>query len=109
MIYVLQVRGGGTRLPKFKFWAKFPMGLHVILELQIKKNQNLPESDAQNYFNRNPPGAALHPSSFKWTLFSNNTAIFIRTLLTVAFRGVATGNSDPHPSLNVNFVPVSPV
>ena len=30
----------------------FPIGLHVILELQIKKNQKLIESDAQNYFNR---------------------------------------------------------
>ena len=31
--------GGGerTRLPKFKFLPKFPIGLHVILRLQIKK------------------------------------------------------------------------
>ena len=28
---------GKTRLPKFKFSATFPIGLDVILELQIKK------------------------------------------------------------------------
>ena len=44
--------GGRIRLPKFKFSAKFPIGLHVILKLQIKEIQNLIESDAQNYFNR---------------------------------------------------------
>ena len=34
-------RGGGRkRLPKFKFSAKFPIGLHVILQIQIKKFQN---------------------------------------------------------------------
>ena len=31
--------GGRTRLPKFKFSANFPIGLQVILQLQIKKNQ----------------------------------------------------------------------
>ena len=46
------LRGGMTRFPKFKFSAKFPIGLHAVLQLQIKKNQNLMESDAQNYFNR---------------------------------------------------------
>ena len=30
--------GGRKRLPKFKFSAKFPIGLHVILQIQIKKN-----------------------------------------------------------------------
>ena len=30
-------RGGRKRLPKFKFSAKFPIGLHVILQTQIKK------------------------------------------------------------------------
>ena len=35
-----EVQGGGrTRLPKFKFSAKFPIGLHVILQIQIKKNR----------------------------------------------------------------------
>ena len=33
-------RGGRTRLPKFKFSAKFPIGLHVILQIQIKKFEN---------------------------------------------------------------------
>ena len=31
--------GGRTRLPKFKFSAKFPVGLHVILQIQIIKIQ----------------------------------------------------------------------
>ena len=31
-------QGGRKRLPKFKFSAKFPIGLHVILQIQIKKN-----------------------------------------------------------------------
>ena len=38
--------GGRTRLPKLKFSAKFHMGLHMILELQIKKIQILLDSDA---------------------------------------------------------------
>ena len=33
-------RGGRKRLSKFKFSAKFPIGLHVILQLQIKKFEN---------------------------------------------------------------------
>ena len=38
---ILLVRGGGRkRLPKFKFSAKFPIGLHVILQIQIKKIEN---------------------------------------------------------------------
>ena len=36
----LPSRGGRTRLPKFKFSAKFPIGLHVILQIQIKKFEN---------------------------------------------------------------------
>ena len=35
-----KVRGGRKRLPKFKFSAKFPIGLHVILQIQIKKIEN---------------------------------------------------------------------
>ena len=31
-------QGGRTRLPKFKFSTNFPVGLHVILQKQIKKN-----------------------------------------------------------------------
>ena len=29
--------GGRKRLPKFKFSAKFPIGLHVILQIQVQK------------------------------------------------------------------------
>ena len=32
--------GGRKRLPKFKFSAKFPIGLHVILQIQITKIEN---------------------------------------------------------------------
>ena len=35
-----QRQWGRTRLPKFKFSANFPIALHVILQLQIKKFQN---------------------------------------------------------------------
>ena len=42
-------QGGQIRLPKLKFSANLPTGLHVILQLQIKKKIEL---DAQNYFNR---------------------------------------------------------
>ena len=38
---LLSASGGGRkRLPKFKFLAKFPIGLHVILQIQIKKFEN---------------------------------------------------------------------
>ena len=37
---ILNHRGGRKRLPKFKFSAKFPIGLHVILQIQIKKFEN---------------------------------------------------------------------
>ena len=37
---VVGIRGGRTRLPKFKFSAKFPIGLHVILQIQIRKFEN---------------------------------------------------------------------
>ena len=32
-----KISGGRTRLPKFKFLANFPIGLHVILQIRIKK------------------------------------------------------------------------
>ena len=41
-----------TRLPKFKFLANFPIGLHVILQIQIKKNQKCLISYVKKYFNR---------------------------------------------------------
>ena len=51
---VTSSRGGGgwKRLPKFKFSVEFPIGLHVILQLQIKKIQNCLLSQVQNHFNR---------------------------------------------------------
>ena len=47
-------RGGGgrKRLPKFKFSAKFPIGLHMILQIQIKKNRKWLLYYVKNYFNR---------------------------------------------------------
>ena len=44
--------GGRTRLPKFKFSAKFPIGLHVILQIQIKKNRKWLLYYVKKYFNR---------------------------------------------------------
>ena len=35
--WLLAGGGGRKRLPKFKFLAKFPIGLHMILQIQIKK------------------------------------------------------------------------
>ena len=34
------IRGGRKRLPKFKFSTKFPIGLHMILQIQMKKFKN---------------------------------------------------------------------
>ena len=49
----LLIRGGGRkRLPKFKFSAKFPIGLHVILQIQIKKIRKWLLYYVKNYFNR---------------------------------------------------------
>ena len=41
-VWIIQETGGGgrKRLPKFKFSVKFPIGLHVILQIQIKKFEN---------------------------------------------------------------------
>ena len=39
-LLLIRCQGGRTRLPKFKFSAKFPIGLHVILQIQIKKFEN---------------------------------------------------------------------
>ena len=43
---------GWTRLPKFKFSANFPIGLHVIYKIQLKKNQNCLISYVKKYINR---------------------------------------------------------
>ena len=45
-------QGGRTRLPKFKFSANFPIGLHVILQIQIKENKKYLISYVKKYFNR---------------------------------------------------------
>ena len=53
--YIGTLRGGGgrrKRLPKFKFSAKFPIGLHVILQIQIKKIRKWLLYYVKNYFNR---------------------------------------------------------
>ena len=39
-VFSPKMQGGRTRLPKFKFSAKFPIGLHVILQIQIRKFEN---------------------------------------------------------------------
>ena len=48
----ISTAGGRTRLPKFKFSANFPIGLNVILQIQLKKNQKCLISDVEKYFNR---------------------------------------------------------
>ena len=41
IVFLAAIGGGGRkRLPKFKFSAKFPIGLHVILQIQIKNIEN---------------------------------------------------------------------
>ena len=47
-----RTQGGRTRLPKFKFSAKFPIGLHVILPIQIKKIRKWLLYYVKKYFNR---------------------------------------------------------
>ena len=42
--------GGGSYLPKFKFSIEFPIGLHVILQLQMKKNSKLPNILCEKLF-----------------------------------------------------------
>ena len=37
---IFEKQGGRKRLPKFKFSAYFSIGLHVILQIQIKKFEN---------------------------------------------------------------------
>ena len=60
-IFCLVLRQEGrTRLPKFKFSANFPIGLHVILQIQVKKNQNCLISYVKKY----------SWSNFKWVLFN---------------------------------------
>ena len=53
--------GGRTPLPKFKFSAKFPIGLHMILQIQIKKNQKCLISFMKNILTENPLGFNFQP------------------------------------------------
>ena len=46
------LHGGRTHLHKFKFSANFSIGLHVIVQMQIKKIQKCLISYVKNYFNR---------------------------------------------------------
>ena len=54
-------RGGRTRLPKFKFSANFPIGLHVILELQIKKFKTCLNRMRKIILTENPLGFDREP------------------------------------------------
>ena len=49
------IQEGRTRLPKFKFPAKFPIGLHVILKQHIKKIKIC----CKIILTGNPPGCSL--------------------------------------------------
>ena len=53
--------GGRTRLPKFKFSAKFPIGLHVILQIQIKKFENDCYIMWKNILTENPSRFNVEP------------------------------------------------
>ena len=57
--------GGGVRsdLPKFKFSVEFPIGLYVILQLQILKKSKLPNIVSAKLFSpKIHQGATLHQS-----------------------------------------------
>ena len=71
-------RGGGgrTRLPKFKFSAKFPIGLHVILQIQIRKFENDCYIMWKINLTENPSRFNVEPLfNVKWILFVNYTVI----------------------------------
>ena len=53
---VLEYEGGRTRLPKSEISAKFPIGLHVILQIQIKKSLLPLIIFLKKYFNRKSVG-----------------------------------------------------
>ena len=70
-LFSKKARGGGrTRLPKFKFSTKFPIGLRVILELQIKKIKICSNQMRKIILIESLSGCSLVPkNSFKqWTL-----------------------------------------
>ena len=78
--------GGRTCLPKFKFSAKFPIGLHVILHLvQIKKIQICLTSYHENYFKRKAVGVEHRtPLEISRGVFINKDGIPLRCI-TVAY------------------------
>ena len=83
--------GGRTRLPKFRFSAKLPIGLHMILQIQIRKFGNDSYIMLKNYFNRKSRwGSTLNPSwsNSKWVLFINHMALYA----TVSYVAVAKLN-----------------
>ena len=69
--------GGQKRLPKFKFSAKFPIGLHVILQIQIKKFENDCYIMWKIILTENPSRFNVEPlfNNVKWILFENYTVI----------------------------------
>ena len=67
-LILLPSGGGRTRLPKFKFSAKFPIGLHVILQIQIRKLENDCYIMWKIILTENPSRFNLNPSwnNVKW-------------------------------------------
>ena len=74
--------GGRTRLPKFTFPAKFPIGLHVILQIQIKKFENDCYIMWKIILTENPSRFNVEPL-LKWEKFE-------RRHQSVAFNSLAT-------------------
>ena len=74
---IQNLQGGRKRLPKFKFSAKFPIGLHVILQIQIKKFENDCYIMWKIILTKNPSRFNVEPSwnNVKWILFVNYTVI----------------------------------
>ena len=64
-------QGCRTRLPKFRFSAKFPIGLHVALQIQIRKFENDCYVMWKIILTKNPSW-----SNFKWVLFINHTPLY---------------------------------
>ena len=73
--------GGGVEndFPKFKFSVECPIGLHVIMQLEIKKKKSkLPNILSAKLFQpKIRRGPAWHPSwnNVEWILFINYTVI----------------------------------
>ena len=74
-----KIQGGRKWLPKFKFSAKFPLCLHVILQIQIKKIENDCYIMWKIILTENPSRFNVEPL-LKWILFENCTVIRIEAL-----------------------------